>query len=392
MTRRRNHSKRACASTSTRRFGPTLAAKLPAAGEARCPQEAARRYRGDQLPRVMVMSDAQPRETKILDRGEYLKPTEKVSFATPAFLPPLPEGRPPTARPRAVAGHARASADRPRAGQSDVAAVLRRRDRQDGRGLRRAERVPGPPRAARLAGRRVPRARLEHEGHAPADRHQRHLSPVEPRDARARGARPREPAACPGQPLPHAVAAPARLGAGRHRPARRADRRPPVYPYQPDGIWEALAITKERDFTYPASSGATCIAAASTRSGGGRSARPTCSTPRTGRPAACGPTHDQHAAARPHHAQRPDLGRGRPGAGRADACKAAETVDERLTYAFRRVARPRADGRAISPCCGVPTKSNAAIYAADPGGAKALLAVGRVAARRDARRRPSTPR
>jgi len=30
----------------------------------------------------------------------------------------------------------------------------------------------------------------------------------------------------------------------------------PVYPYQPEGIWESLAITKERDFTYPASSGA----------------------------------------------------------------------------------------------------------------------------------------
>jgi hypothetical protein len=29
-----------------------------------------------------------------------------------------------------------------------------------------------------------------------------------------------------------------------------------VYPYQPDAIWETLAITKERDFTYPASSGA----------------------------------------------------------------------------------------------------------------------------------------
>jgi len=29
----------------------------------------------------------------------------------------------------------------------------------------------------------------------------------------------------------------------------------PVYPYQPDDVWEALAITKERDFTYPASSG-----------------------------------------------------------------------------------------------------------------------------------------
>jgi hypothetical protein len=30
----------------------------------------------------------------------------------------------------------------------------------------------------------------------------------------------------------------------------------PVYPYQPSGVWESLAITKERDFTYPASSGA----------------------------------------------------------------------------------------------------------------------------------------
>lgn len=29
----------------------------------------------------------------------------------------------------------------------------------------------------------------------------------------------------------------------------------PVYPYQPSDIWEALAITKERDFTYPASFG-----------------------------------------------------------------------------------------------------------------------------------------
>jgi hypothetical protein len=30
----------------------------------------------------------------------------------------------------------------------------------------------------------------------------------------------------------------------------------PVYPYQPNDVWEALAITKERDFTYPASAGA----------------------------------------------------------------------------------------------------------------------------------------
>jgi hypothetical protein len=30
----------------------------------------------------------------------------------------------------------------------------------------------------------------------------------------------------------------------------------PVYPYQPEGIWDSLAITKERDFSYPKSSGA----------------------------------------------------------------------------------------------------------------------------------------
>ena len=30
----------------------------------------------------------------------------------------------------------------------------------------------------------------------------------------------------------------------------------PVYPYQPGDVWETLAITKERDFTYPASTGA----------------------------------------------------------------------------------------------------------------------------------------
>ena len=44
----------------------------------------------------MIMSDANKRQTHILERGEYLKPGEKVSFATPAFLPPLPKGATPT--------------------------------------------------------------------------------------------------------------------------------------------------------------------------------------------------------------------------------------------------------------------------------------------------------
>jgi cytochrome c553 len=51
-------------------------------------------YRGDILPRVMVMSDDQPRETHILDRGAYLSKKEKVAFDAPGFLPPLPKDAP----------------------------------------------------------------------------------------------------------------------------------------------------------------------------------------------------------------------------------------------------------------------------------------------------------
>src|SRR4029079_17882551 len=73
---------------------PALVAKLPPLAKLSDLEKQLGAYKGDQLPRVMVMSDAQPRETKILSRGEYLNPTDKVSFATPAFLPPLPQGTP----------------------------------------------------------------------------------------------------------------------------------------------------------------------------------------------------------------------------------------------------------------------------------------------------------
>jgi hypothetical protein len=51
-------------------------------------------YRNDMVPRVMVMSDAQARETNILDRGAYLSKKEKVTFDAPGFLPPLPKDAP----------------------------------------------------------------------------------------------------------------------------------------------------------------------------------------------------------------------------------------------------------------------------------------------------------
>lgn len=49
----------------------------------------------NKLPSVMVMEEMpQPRDAFILSRGEYDKPTVKVSMGLPAALPPLPKGEP----------------------------------------------------------------------------------------------------------------------------------------------------------------------------------------------------------------------------------------------------------------------------------------------------------
>ena len=83
------------------------------------------------------------------------------------------------------------SADGPRDGQPHLAAVLRHRHREDGRGLRRAGRAAVASRAARLAGDASSSARrLGHQAPAPADRHERDVSPVVEGDARAGRARP----------------------------------------------------------------------------------------------------------------------------------------------------------------------------------------------------------
>ena len=164
---------------------PAVASKDPAAKRSEEIGKEIARYKKEELPRVMVMRDDRPRDTFMLDRGDYLKPKEKVTFATPAFLPPLPKDAP---RNRlgfaAVALSAEPSAHVPRAGQSHVATLLRRRHREDIGRLRRAKRDADAPAFARLAGGRVPRIGLEHETHESADRHQRHVSAEQPGDAR----------------------------------------------------------------------------------------------------------------------------------------------------------------------------------------------------------------
>ena len=48
-----------------------------------------------QAPSVMVMKEMpKPRDTFILDRGEYDKPLEKVTSALPVAFPPMPDGQP----------------------------------------------------------------------------------------------------------------------------------------------------------------------------------------------------------------------------------------------------------------------------------------------------------
>ncbi|AMV18782.1 PSD1 and planctomycete cytochrome C domain-containing protein [Planctomyces sp. SH-PL14] len=57
--------------------------------------EADRKATDEAIPVSLVMGDdAQERETFILNRGEYDKPGDKVQRGTPAVLPPMPEGAP----------------------------------------------------------------------------------------------------------------------------------------------------------------------------------------------------------------------------------------------------------------------------------------------------------
>ena len=235
---------------------PALAARLPVLSAFDTLKKQLAGYRGDQIPRVMVMSDARPRETAILTRGEYLKPGEKVSFATPAFLPPMPKGAPANrlglARWLLMPEHpltARVQVNRMWQHHFGTGIVKTSEDfgvqseypihrelldwlavefRTRGWSMKAMHRLIVTSATYRQSSRLTSEHRtrdLENRLYSRASRFR--MSPLILRD--------------------WALAASGLID-------RRIGGRP-VYPYQPDGIWEALAITKERDFTYPASSG-----------------------------------------------------------------------------------------------------------------------------------------
>ncbi len=235
---------------------PTLAAKLPALKRPDTLKQQLTAYRGDQIPRVMVMSDSQPRETHILDRGEYLKPTDKVTFATPEFLPELPAGAPTN---RLGFAQWLMMPEHPLTARVQVNRMWQH---FFGTGIVKTAEDFGVQSEYPVHGDLLDWLALEfqHRGWSMKAIHRlivtsatyRQSSRITPAQAEldpenrlfGRASRFRMPAMLLRDwALAAAGSLQTKIGGN------------PVYPYQPGDVWEALAITKERDFTYPASSG-----------------------------------------------------------------------------------------------------------------------------------------
>ncbi len=156
--------------------------------------DAARRAAENKIPSTMVMSEmAQPRDMFILLRGAYDKPGDKVTPATPSFLPPQSANAlAESFGPRAMAGGSIESAHGTSSRQSLLADVFRNRSGKNRRQFRqpgRSSQSSGTPRLARY---RIHAHWLGREGDAAADRDFRGLPAVLGSDARDARARPGE--------------------------------------------------------------------------------------------------------------------------------------------------------------------------------------------------------
>ena len=213
-------------------------------------------YKANNLPRVMVMSDDKPRQSHVLSRGEYLKPADKVTFNTPAFLPPLsadaPRSRLGLAKWLMAPEHpltARVQINRMWQNLFGIGIVKTAEDfgvqsefpihlklldwlsvefRESGWDMKAMQRLILNSATYRQTSRMT-------------------------RDLRTRDIENRLFGRASRFRMPSLILRDWSLSAAQLLDKRVAGA--PVYPYQPDGIWESLAITKERDFSYPASSG-----------------------------------------------------------------------------------------------------------------------------------------
>jgi hypothetical protein len=217
--------------------------------------EAVKNYR-QELPRVMVMSDAKPRQTKRLDRGDYLTPKEDVSSNSPAFLPSMPPEL-----PKNRLGFAK-WLFRPEHPLAARVQVNRLWQYFFGVGLVKTSEDLGVQSEVPVQQELLDWLAVEFREMGWSQKHlirlitqsrtYKQTSRVNPeawqKDPEnrlmARGSRFR---------MPSMVLRDMALQASGLMNPKMFGK--PVYPYQPDSVWETLAITKERDFTYPASHG-----------------------------------------------------------------------------------------------------------------------------------------
>ena len=209
----------------------------------------------DRWPRPMVMSDKQPRQTHILHRGNYEEPLEAVEPATPLAFPKLGMAK----MNRLDLARWMVSPQNPLTARVEVNRIWQM---FFGHGLVRTEEnfgVKGEPPTQqplldwlavsfRESGwdiKRLIRLIVTSNTYRQTSK----VAPV----LRAKDPENRF----------FARASRFRLGSFALRDVALAssgllDTRiggKPVYPYQPKGIWDGLAITEERDFTYPQSKG-----------------------------------------------------------------------------------------------------------------------------------------
>ena len=358
----------------------TLVAKLPVLSKAEGIRKQLAAYRADKLPRVMIMSDEKPRETSILERGEYLKPKEKVAFATPAFLPPLPPGAPSN---RLGFAQWLVMPEHPLTARVQVNRIWQH---YFGTGIVKTSEDFGVQSEYPIHGPLLDWLAVEfrERGWSMKSLHKlivmsatyRQSSCLTP-ELRGRDAENRLYARASRFRMPSLLLRDWALSSSGLLESRIGGA--PVYPYQPDAVWEALAITKERDFTYPQSTGSdlyrrslytfwrrTVIPANMFDA----SNRQTC---RVRSAATSTPLHALTTLNDPTWVE----------AARVlaeQSMKSHGSADARLTHAFRRVV-----GRSVNEsdlkALRRAYERQTAIYQADADAAKALLSVG--ASKRD---------
>jgi hypothetical protein len=208
------------------------------------------------LPRVMVMSDAKPRKTHILDRGEYLKPKDEVTMAVPAFLPAMPSDA-----PRNRLGFAR-WLFQPEHPLTARVQVNRMWQYFFGTGIVKTVEDLGVQSEFPVHMALLDWLAVEFRERGWSQKHmvrQIVSSATYRQDSRvtkehlARDPENRLMSRASRFRAPSLVLRDVALSASGLMDLKMGGK--PVYPYQPDSVWEPLAITKERDFTYPLSKG-----------------------------------------------------------------------------------------------------------------------------------------